>query len=105
MDHHHNRAKRIDTIVRKDFELCGASSKADEAIEKMAELTASICKHRRGAANVIQIAEGIAEVEILMEQLKMIFSCHDLVADWENRKIEDLRERLLMAGKVVKEVG
>lgn len=41
-------------------------------IEEMSELTKELCKHARGESNVDAIAEEIADVEIMLAQMKML---------------------------------
>lgn len=64
------------------------------AIEEMSELTKELCKYKRGAQNFNQIAEEIADVEIMMEQLKIMFDCHWQVDVYRGEKIKRLAERI-----------
>lgn len=43
------------------------------ALEEMSELTKELTKNLRGKENIIQVCEEIADVEIMLEQLKVIF--------------------------------
>jgi len=45
----------------------------DVLIEEMSELTKEICKMRRGKDNRNEIAEEIADVEIILAQMKLRF--------------------------------
>ena len=56
-------------------------------MEEMAELTKELSKNIRGQDNDLGIAEEIADVEIMLEQLKIIFG---LRTDVENVKQEKL---------------
>lgn len=47
----------------------------DIAIEEMSELIQAICKQKRGKCNLDNILEEIVDVEIMLEQLKMIYDC------------------------------
>lgn len=49
----------------------------DIAIEEMSELTKEICKYKRGFDNRESIIEEIADVIIMMEQLRVIFDVED----------------------------
>ena len=64
------------------------------AIEEMAELTKELCKQLRGRDNLEEIAEEIADVEIVLEEQKMLFDCAERVKGYEAEKIQRLRERL-----------
>lgn len=51
----------------------GANMQKDVAIEEMSELIKEIIKHKRGSNNRMQIAEEIVDVEVMLEQLKIMF--------------------------------
>lgn len=73
----------------------GKDKQLDVAIEEMSELTKAICKFKRGQDNHQQIVEEIADVEIMLEQLKMI--CDVRCSELEGvkyQKTERLAERL-----------
>lgn len=92
--------EQVQDILRKNIDLNGVSTEVDVAIEEMSELTKELVKHRRGQRNILHIAEEIADVEIMLEQLKMIFKCSDLVAEQEGIKIQRIQDGLSMAGIV-----
>ena len=104
MDHytnttnHYTKTRRVQEILQKNIDLNGARMEVDVAIEEMSELTKELCKHRRGEKNILHIAEEIADVEIMLEQLKMIFKCRDIVAEQMDVKIERIRDGLVNAG-------
>lgn len=90
--------KQVQDILRKNIDLNGASTEVDVAIEEMSELTKELVKHRRGKRNILHIAEEIADVEIMLEQLKMIFKCSDLVSEQTDIKIGRICDGLRNAG-------
>lgn len=51
----------------------GKQSQLIMAMEEMAELTKELSKNIRGAKNTSAISEEMADVEIMLEQLKIIF--------------------------------
>ena len=67
------------------------------AIEEMAELQKAILKHRRytGDETRAEIIDEIADVEIMIEQLKIIFSCKKEVESRIDYKIERQIKRIL----------
>ena len=76
------------------------STYGDEAqemmlLEEMSELQKEICKHWRGKDNAREIAEEIADVEIMLEQMKMIFHCDDAVKLYRIQKLKRLERRLI----------
>lgn len=97
---HYSKTKRVQDILQKNIKLNGPSMEIDVAIEEMSELTKELIKHRRGQKNIPHIAEEIAHVEIMMEQLKMIFCCRDLVAEQQDITVERIRDGLCKAGIV-----
>ena len=75
----------------------GTKSQEDVAIEEMAELQKAILKHRRytGDETRAEIIDEIADVEIMIEQLKIIFSCKKEVENRIYYKIERQIKRIL----------
>ena len=53
-----------------------------------------MCKHLRGKDNLTEIAEEIADVEIMLAQMKAIFSCAAMVEGWRQTKVDRLANRL-----------
>lgn len=72
----------------------GVDAQLKMAIEEMSELTKEICKNFRGKENKEQIAEEIADVEIMIEQLKIMFGCSVEVMRFKEWKMARLEERL-----------
>lgn len=72
----------------------GKQSQLIMAMEEMAELTKELSKNIRGAKNTTAISEEIADVEIMLEQLKVIFGNRSEV-DWlRSEKLDRLVVRL-----------
>lgn len=72
----------------------GAEKQLTKAIEEMAELTKELCKYQIGQGSTNHLAEEIADVEIMLNQLVMIFSCPKEVMMWKCNKINRLRKRI-----------
>lgn len=83
------------TVCRKAVERYGKQSQLTMAMEEMSELTQALSKNLRGIDNVDNIAEEIADVEIMLMQLKQIFHCGKKVNDWKLSKIARLEMRLM----------
>lgn len=81
-------------ILRRAIETYGAQAQELMLLEEMSELQKEICKYRRGNDNRNQIAEEIADVEIMLEQMKMIFCCGDAVSLYRIQKLKRLERRL-----------
>ena len=70
----------------------GKSAQVDMAIEEMSELHVALLHERRGREN--NIAEEIADTEIMLQQLEMIFDVSKEVETIKAEKLERLKERL-----------
>lgn len=75
----------------------GADAQQDKLLEEMAELQKEILKHRLGEDNLVHIAEEIADVEIMLEQMKLIFCCTGTVKAIRANKLHRLEQRILDA--------
>ena len=64
------------------------------AMEELSELTKELCKAQRGAQNRDHIAEEIADVEIMLEQLQLIYNVTPAVISWRANKIKRLAKSL-----------
>lgn len=64
------------------------------AVEEMSELTKEICKMHRGKQDFEALADEIADVSIMMEQLKHFFALEDMVSEHMDAKIRRLQSRL-----------
>lgn len=76
----------------------GKTSQIIVCMEEMAELAKELSKNLRGRDNDLAIAEEVADVEIMLEQLKLIF---DIRQDVETVK----GEKLLRLSLRIKERG
>lgn len=81
-------------LYQKAIETYGEESQRRVAIEEMSELTKELCKWDRGHGNRLHIAEEIADVKIMLEQLTLIYGCDDLINDWYDFKLERLERKL-----------
>lgn len=75
----------------------GTKMQEDVAIEEMAELQKAIIKHRRyaGEETMAEIIDELADVEIMIEQLKIIYSCKKEVENRIDYKINRQIKRIL----------
>lgn len=72
----------------------GRDSQVMVAIEEMSELTKELCKNSRGQENTTHIAEEIADVEIMLQQMVMLFDCKETVDKYRQYKLERLAGRI-----------
>lgn len=84
-------------VLEKAIETFGAEHQQLVAIEEMSELQKELCKQYRGFDNREHIAEEIADVEIVLNQLVMMFGCKSEVDEIRAGKVERLWERICEA--------
>ena len=68
----------------------GTKKQEEKAIEELAELQQAILKHReyKNCETEKNIIDEIADVQIMLEQLKIIYSCHKEVEERIDYKID-----------------
>ncbi len=79
-------------ILTAAIEKYGEKEQEEVAIEELSELIQAICHKHRGREH--NIAEEIADVEIMLEQLKIINGCHNQVLRITTEKLLRLEQRL-----------
>lgn len=73
----------------------GAQAQITMVFEEMAELQEALCRHLRGRVIMPEhIAEEIADVGIMLDQMAIEFEVEDAVAEQRAFKIQRLRERM-----------
>ena len=84
------------SILVKAIVCCGPDHQKSVAIEELSELIKEICKDIRGMLDIEHLSEEIADVEIMIEQLKIIYSVRNLTEDYRKNKIKRIEERIKM---------
>ena len=72
----------------------GPSAQTNMVFEEMAELQKELCKNGRGKDNRDHIAEEIADVLIMLEQMMILHDCRKLVTVYKTEKLQRLEERI-----------
>lgn len=89
-------------IMERAVDTFGHAHQIIKAMEEMAELQKEICKYLNEAGinqeRMDNISQEIADVEIMLEQLKIIFSNQERVEDWKKLKLLRLEYRLNWKG-------
>lgn len=80
--------------IEEAVKVYGKDAQCKMAIEEMSELIKELCKSFRGADNLDHIAEEIADVSIMLEQLQIIFDCSAKVSSWRFFKVDRLADRI-----------
>lgn len=65
------------------------------ALEELSELQKEICKELRGDGNPDHIAEEMADVQIMIDELEIIFGNRGKVAAWQSKKAKRLWDRIM----------
>lgn len=81
-------------VLQRALDTYGSTLQIAMVFEEMSELQKELCKYLRGKYSPASIAEEIADVEIMIEQMKMLFCCAEDVRNERRRKVERLKERL-----------
>jgi NTP pyrophosphatase (non-canonical NTP hydrolase) len=72
----------------------GRDAQHDMAIEECGELVVALSHIRRDRIPVSKLADEIADVAIMLEQLQILYGCHELVTDKVQHKLARLAERV-----------
>lgn len=86
--------KRNKEIYKKAITKYGLYAQIDMVFEEMSELQKELCKFKRGKSNISNIAEEIADVKIMLEQMELAFFIKDKVKSQKDLKIKRLEERI-----------
>ena len=82
-------------IYTDAIEFFGVTSQKIMVVEEMSELTKELCKELRNRGDVNHIAEELADVEITLAQLKMIYSIHQIVEEQKDYKLKRLARNMV----------
>lgn len=83
-----DRRKEIEGRAIRTY---GENSQVDKAVEKMSELTKALLKYRIGFATLDEIREETGDVQIMLEQIRMLYGS---TADMEEYKLNRLWARM-----------
>lgn len=89
--------KRNKEIYKKAISKYGLYAQIDMVFEEMAELQKELCKFKRGKDTkdtIDNIAEEIADVKIMLEQMELAFNIKDKVEFEKDLKIKRLEKRI-----------
>ena len=85
-------------MIRKAYNLYktiyGSDAQLTKAIEELAELSKAICKYKLGEKDGKDIIQEVADVEIMTEQIKLMFDCHAEVERIKVVKIQRMINRV-----------
>ena len=81
-------------ILQTAIEHYGAMNQVKKLFEEISELEEAIIKHHDGRDTVQHIAEEIADVEIMLQQAKMIYHVENSVDYWKLTKLARLARKI-----------
>ena len=87
------------TIYRAALDTFGTEAQTKMLFEEMGELMSAICKHSRGRDEVAHIAEEIADVHIMLDQMAVLFNCEAEVERQKRYKLKRLEQRIEAAAR------
>lgn len=87
----HDRWESI--VLNRAIEVYGVGNQIDQAEQEMIELLDAL-KHRRRPDRITNVYEEIADVGIMLDQLKLIFHCEEIVSNIRAQKLARLEQRM-----------
>lgn len=87
-------------IYERALSAWGKNAQMMQVVEEMSELIKEIIKNiNRNKNNVTELVEETADVEIMLEQLKLCYNIKEQVDAYKEAKLIKLSERLDAEGK------
>lgn len=92
-------------VLERAINTYGNDAQIDKAIEEMSELTKALLKLRYAAKDyehdILQeaVAEEIADVGIMLRQLRMIFDFDATILHYEDEKVQRLQRQMRKEGE------
>lgn len=83
-----NNVRRV--ILKAAISYYGSANQITKAIEELSELIRALAR----CNDVDNIAEEMADVRIMLDQLEIMFDNHDRVREIEYEKLTRLRDRI-----------
>lgn len=91
----------MNEVLLRAIETYGEKAQIDKVLEEMSELTKALLKLRYAKPTGVEkdilmdaVSEEMADVEIMLEQLHMIYQNDKKVSEYRQKKIERLERRL-----------
>ena len=81
-------------VYKRALSIYGEKNQVIMMFEEMSELQKALTKHLRGATDKRAIVDEVADVEIMLEQMKLLFNIENDVSERKQFKVERLMARL-----------
>lgn len=88
-------ADQENKIYADAIDFFGDESQKIMAIEEMSELTKELSKELRGRGDIEHVADELADVEIMLAQLKIIYNIRQMVEEHRDYKLNRLANSLV----------
>lgn len=88
------RHESAGTIYRDALDTFGVQKQTNMLFEEMGELMSAICKHSRGRDKIAHIAEEIADVRIMLDQMTVLYNCEAETERQRRYKLRRLEQRI-----------
>ena len=85
-------------VFREALEVFGVETQLRKLSEEVAEMLEAVCKCADGRDTVQHLAEEIADVRIMLDQMCILYDCELVSAEQYSSKVERLRDRVKEAG-------
>lgn len=84
----------VQDLYNKAIRKYGVDAQLDMAVEEMSELIKEICKYKRHRKHGDRIADEVADVEIMLEQIVFMLNNEGLKNKFKERKLNRLYSRV-----------
>lgn len=84
----------VKLLYRAALDHWGREAQIRMVFEEMSELQKELCKRLRGKDNLEAIAEELADVRIMLEQMEQLFDCEHLCDVYRGQKLLRLAKEL-----------
>lgn len=81
-------------IYAQAVDTFGRNNQVTVAIEEMSELIKELCKTKRLEGRLVNLAEEIADVTIMLEQLRIMYDVNELACAFMDAKVQRLAKKI-----------
>lgn len=96
--------KRLNDLSIEALSIFGNDKQLTKSIEELSELITAISKFQNGLCHNLNVIEEIADVYIMLNQLRIIFNLglnHGLVEDVIQKKLNKLESYIIQSKEII----
>ena len=82
------------SVLHEALELYGGEAQTKKLFEEIGEMLEAVCKCSDGRDTVEHLAEEIADVRIMLDQMCILHDCENLAKRYRSEKLARLYERV-----------